>query len=160
MQTFITGTTPTEVTGMSELRVRWPRLVWSGLVIGLVLNLLGWVGNQVFLGDLWDSAIIQVVPLRTRSWANEVISLVPDFIYGIALAWTYAGIAPRFGWGWAAAWRASLLIWAVGAFTTYLGVANSGLLPTQLALWTTLVAIVTVVPAVWLAQRLVRPNHP
>lgn len=118
---------------MSESDVRWTQLLWTGLVIGLILNLLGWFGNQIVLGDLWDRAVTQVTPLRTRTLANEVISLVPDFIYGVALTWTSAAIAPRFGWGWGAALRASVLIWVVGAFTTYLGLSNSELLPVQLA---------------------------
>jgi len=144
---------------MSESKVRWTKLLWTGLVIGFVLNLLGWIGNQIVLGDLWDSAVTQVTPLRTRTLANELISLVPDFIYGVALTWTYAAIAPRFGWGWGAALRASVLIWVVGAFTTYLGLSNSALLPVQLASLTTILALVTFVAGAWLLQRLVKPKQ-
>ncbi len=37
---------------MSESEVRWTKLLWTGLVIGFVFNLLGWIGNVIVLGDL------------------------------------------------------------------------------------------------------------
>jgi hypothetical protein len=46
-------------------------------------------------------------------------------------------------------------VWAVGAMTTYLGVWNSGLVPGNLAIATTALALLTFAPAAWLVARMV-----
>jgi len=71
----------------------WHRILRVGLAAGLLMNVLGWIGNQLVLGPLWRDAIQTVVPLRSRTWVNELVSLVPDFMYGIAIAWLFAGLA-------------------------------------------------------------------
>jgi hypothetical protein len=85
-----------------------------------------------------------------------MISLVPDFIYGIAICWLYVGLAPRYGATFANALRATTLVFAVGALTTYLGIANSGLLPWGLSAATTLLAMVTFIPGAWLVHVLLK----
>jgi hypothetical protein len=133
------------------------RILWAGLIVGFVLNLLGWLGNAFLLGPMWQEAFTGVT---TTAWRDspwrDVISLVPDFIYGIAICWLYAALAARHGASVAVALRASALVFGVGAFTTYLGIANSGLLPWDLAVATTLLAFVVFIPGAWLVDRLMR----
>ena len=133
------------------------RILWSGLTVGLLLNVLGWIGNVFVLGPMWQEAFSGVT---TTSWRDspwrDVISLVPDFIYGIAICWLYTALAARYGASFATALRASALVFVVGAFTTYLGIANSGLLPWDLAAATTLLAFVVFLPGAWLVDRLMR----
>lgn len=135
------------------------RILWSGLILGLFLNFLGWLGNIFLLGPSWEAAFlsIPVTAWRASPW-RDVISLLPDFVYGIAICWTYAGLAPRYGRSVATALRATGLVFAVGALTTYVGIANSGLLPWTLAAATTLLALVTFVPGAWLAHALMRSH--
>lgn len=133
------------------------RILWAGLLVGFVLNLLGWLGNVFLLGPMWQEAFTGVA---TTAWRDspwrDVISLVPDFIYGIAICSLYPALAVRYGATFATALRASALVFAVGAFTTYLGIANSGLLPWSLAAATTLLAFVVFMPGAWLVDRLMR----
>lgn len=75
------------------MTVGWNRILRVGLAAGLLMNVLGWIGNQLVLGPLWKDAIQTVVSLRTRTCVNEVVSMVPDFIYGIAIAWLFAVLA-------------------------------------------------------------------
>lgn len=133
------------------------RVLWVGLLVGLVLNLLGWLGNVFLLGSLWQEAFVAttVTPWRDSPW-RDLVSLLPDFIYGVAVCWLYAGLAPRYGASVATALRASVLVFIVGAFTTYLGIANSGLLPWRLSVATTLLALAVFVPVAWLVHRLMR----
>jgi hypothetical protein len=135
------------------------RILWSGLILGLFLNFLGWLGNVFLLGPLWKAAFltIPVTAWRASPW-RDVVSLLPDFVYGIAICWAYAGLVPRYGRSVATALRATALVFVVGALTTYVGIANSGLLPWSLAAATTLLALVTFVPGAWLAHALMR-NH-
>jgi hypothetical protein len=133
------------------------RILWAGLLVGFVLNLLGWLGNVFLLGPMWQEAF---TGLATSAWRDspwrDVISLVPDFIYGIAICWLYAALAVRYGASVVTALRACALVFVVGAFTTYLGIANSGLLPWGLAAATTLLALVVFVTGAWLVDRLMR----
>jgi len=140
------------------------RILWSGLILGLFLNFLGWIGNVFLLGPLWEGAFLSVpvTAWRESPW-RDIISLLPDFVYGIAICWAYAGLAPRYGRSVATALRATALVFAVGALTTYVRIANSGLLPWTLATATTLLALVTFVPGAWIAHALMRrhvdPGH-
>lgn len=133
------------------------RILWAGLLVGFVLNLLGWLGNVFLLGSMWQEAFTGVATTAWRdSLWRDVISLAPDFIYGIAICWLYSALAERYGTSFATALRASALVFVVGAFTTYLGIANSGLLPWGLAAATTLLAFVVFIPGAWLVDRLMR----
>ncbi len=51
-----------------------------------------------------------------------------------------------------------MLVFVVGALITYLGMANSGLLPWRLSVATTILALVTFIPGAWLTERLFRNN--
>jgi hypothetical protein len=122
------------------------------------MNLVGWVGNQLVLGPLWKDAIRTVVPLRERTWVNEAVSLVPDFVYGVAIAWLYIELARTRGRSFGTALTAAVVVWAVSVVPTYLGIANSALLPAGLAAATTVVGIVSAVPTAWLVWRWLRPQ--
>jgi hypothetical protein len=135
------------------------RILWSGLILGFFLNLAGWLGNVFLLGSMWEAAfaLVPVTAWRSSAW-RDAISLLPDFVYGVAICWTYAGLAPRYGRSVATALRATALVFVVGALTTYVGIANSGLLPWTIAAATTLLALVIFVPGAWLTHALMR-NH-
>jgi len=129
------------------------RILRVGLAAGLLMNVVGWIGNQLVLGPLWKDAIQTVVPLRSRTWVNELVSLVPDFVYGIAIAWLYVELARNRGPGLGPAITAALAVWAVTVVPTYLGIANSGLLPVGLATATTVVGVVSAIPTAWLVWK-------
>jgi hypothetical protein len=125
----------------------------AGLAAGLLMNVLGWIGNQLLLGPLWKDAMQTVVPLRSRTWVNEIVSLVPDFMYGIAIAWLFAVLAQTRGRTLRTALTAALVVWAISVVPTYLGIANSALLPAGLAAATTLVGLVASAPTGWLVWK-------
>jgi GNAT superfamily N-acetyltransferase len=84
---------------------------------------------------------------------NEVVSLVPDFMYGIAIAWLFAVLAETRGRGLGTALTAAIAVWAISVVPTYLGIANSALLPAGLAVATTLVGLFSAVPTAWLVWK-------
>jgi len=134
-------------------RVAPARIVRVGLAAGLLLNILGWIGNQLVLGPLWKDAILQVAPLRNRTWVNELVSLVPDFVYGVAMAWLFVVLATQRGMSFRTALTAALAVWLVAVVPTYLGIANSGLLPPGLAFATTVVGLLACIPTAWLVWK-------
>ena len=149
---------PLSLIGMPMLN----RHFWTTtLALGLLLNLLGWIGNAFLLRPLWREALAQVHlldhPWRQTLW-KEVLSTVPDFIYAGALVWLYAHLVQLGGSRLTRAMQACLLIFIVGVLTTYVGTANAGLLPFKVSLATTLWALVTFIPAAWLLSRIYTPS--
>lgn len=127
------------------------RLIVSGLLAGAVLNICGWLGNNLLLEPMWEAATarMRTVEGYTRGIENELLGFLPDFVYGLALAWLYSSLVPRYGEGTDTALRAAFAVWLVGAATTYLASANYGLIPFGVSVATTALAAATFVPAGW-----------
>jgi hypothetical protein len=130
------------------------RVLLVGLLLGLMFNILGWLGNIFVLGHMWREATLPIAdsPWRQSPW-RDVVSLLPDFIYGVAISWGYSAVSSTYGASVLTALRITALVFLVGAFTTYLGIANSGFLPWTLALATTLLALLVFIPGAWLVHR-------
>jgi hypothetical protein len=96
----------------------------TGLLAGLAMNIFGWLGNQLWLGAEWDAAIAgsTFASNRVRTLWNEVGSLAPDFVYGLALATPLLGTA-----------NASLVPWRVTMLTLLLALAI--MLPVSEFVW-------------------------
>ena len=133
--------------------------IWgAGVVLGFLLNLLGWLGNAFLLRGMWKAALQQVslveLPWRQTVW-KELISLLPDFVYGVVLVWLYVRLSSAYGPGIGTAIRCVGVVFVMGVFIPYLGVANSGLLPWTISMATTGWALLTFVPVIWLLPRIV-----
>ena len=135
------------------------RLGMVGLLVGFLLNLAGWVGNNLLLRDMWAEvgAAAEPVAWRESVW-SDVFSLAPDFLYGFAIAWLCVVLRTRFPTALSASLRAGLLVSLVGGITTYFAVANSGFIPWKLALASFALVLATKLPLAVLAGRLLEPE--
>lgn len=121
-----------------------PRRVFStGLVAGLLMNIFGWLGNQLWLGREWDAALSgsPFAEGRVRTIWHELGSLAPDFIYGLAFAWLFVVLARAFGPSRRLAYVAALVVWLVAIATPLMGTANASLMPWRVTLLTLLLAL-------------------
>ncbi|HEU0224433.1 MAG TPA: hypothetical protein VFR29_03285 [Steroidobacteraceae bacterium] len=112
------------------------------LVFGLLWNILGWLGNNLLLGEAWDAVGERLVPSFAAPWnglVRELVSLASDFIYAFAFVWLFARMQDRTT---RSAIGLVLVIWLAGAATTYLAIVNSGFLPLSIALQTGMLALV------------------
>ncbi len=141
-------------------KVNLRQVVVLGLGIGVLLNLLGGLGNGLLLREAWAQAIpVRPEPAMT-GWPSVVIGLLSDFIFGPALVWLYAAMLPRYGANLTTALRAALLIWILGVAVPYLGIVRIGWLPPGVVAGTCAVALVSFLPAAWLTCQLYREaNH-
>jgi hypothetical protein len=123
--------------GMTRRQV----LLWT-LAFGLLWNVLGWLGNNLLLGEAWDAVAAQWVPSFAPPWgglARELMTFASDFIYAFAFVWLFARMPDRTV---RSAIGLVLLIWLAGAATTYLAIVNSGFLPASIAARTGILALV------------------
>ena len=131
------------------------RICRVGLLVGFLLNLTGWLGNNFLLGSLWSTVgeSLAQAPWRDSIW-RDVFSFAPDFLYGLAIAWLFVALRDRYSTVLAASLRAGLFVSLVGGVTTYFAIANSGFVPWRLALASFLLVLATKLPLAVLAGRM------
>lgn len=136
------------------------RVLLIGLLIGFLLNLTGWLGNNLLLGSLWDEVGRSLAPVAWRDtlW-SEIFSLLPDFVYGIAIAWLLAKLISCNEPLAVAALQTGLFISLLGGVTTYFAIANSGFIPWNLALASFVLVFATKLPLSFLAAYLLLGNR-
>ena len=133
------------------------RILVVGLCFGLFFNLLGWVGNNLLLGGDWDAAAalaVNSVELPYSRLAREIVSLVPDFVYGLTMVWLYSGTVDRSTGGTASF---VFVYWLATVAIVYLAVVNSKFLPWEVSVKTSLLALILFLPAIWLLPRYIGP---
>ena len=125
-----------------------PRVLSTGLLAGLLMNVFGWLGNQLWLGREWDAALSgsPFAASRVRTIWHELGSLAPDFVYGFAFAWLFVVLARAFGSSRRLAYAAAVTVWLVAIATPLMGTANSSLIPWRVTLLTLLLALGIMVP--------------
>lgn len=90
----------------------------GGLVAGVVLNIVDYLGNGVVLADRMKADTEAFKPgLSEMMMEGSAIAMyvISDLIIGLLLVWTYAAMRPRFGPGPRTAVHAALLFWIVSA---------------------------------------------
>ena len=142
----------------------WGTRLWLGLMVGFALNVTGWLGNNLLLGSLWNTVEVAAsgAGWRASMW-SDVFSLLPDFVYGLAIVWLCSALrAGSDGWV-EPALSAGTVVSLVGGITTYFAVANSGFIPWRLALASFLLVVATKIPlallAGWMLDRTSEQGH-
>jgi hypothetical protein len=100
-------------------KINWTRVLYGGLLAGVILNVLGYGAWFLFLGKRWSAGMEALGRPFHMSGSDIVITIVMDFVLGILAVWLYALIRPRCGAGAKTALFAGLAFWVL-----------SGLLPT------------------------------
>jgi hypothetical protein len=129
-----------------------PRILLWTVVFGLGFNILGWLGNNLLLGQLWDAAGEAAQMGFTPPWppiVKELVSLVSDFIYAFAMVWLFANARRKTV---AFALKLAFVIWLAGAALVYLVLVNLGFLPAEISLKTAILALI-----IFLAAALLLP---
>ena len=112
-------------------RINWGRVVWGGLLAGLVLNVVDAIVYGKWLAPDYAAA------MQALGKPGSMSSLIPlfvvlDFVYGIGLLWMYAAIRPRFGAGPKTAVIAGVALWFFVILLHAVGEAPMGLFPSRL----------------------------
>ncbi|MGD8360334.1 MAG: hypothetical protein PVJ04_02800 [Gemmatimonadota bacterium] len=123
------------------------QVVWVGIALGFLLNLTGWVGNNFLLGSLWSELVVPDTGAvwRASIW-RDVFSFVPDYVYGIGIAWLIPQLRPRFSSWMRASLAAGMFVALIGGLTTYFAIANSGFIGWNLGLASVALVLATKLP--------------
>lgn len=123
------------------------RIIWLGFVYGVLFNILGWLGNNLLLGEDWDAANAAVKAGFAAPWPDlvrELVTLLSDFVYAFALVWLFANARRQTA---AFAIMLAIALWTSGVAILYLVLVNGGFLPVGVAVKTSLLALVIFVAA-------------
>lgn len=121
--------------------------VIGGLLTGFLLNISGWMGNNLLLKNLWDGAHVASLKNWNPGILKDIFSLLPDFVYGFGIAWMWTKLRGHYRNPYRAAVESGIFIAMVGGVTTYFVIANSGFVSWTLAGYSFLLVIVTKVMA-------------
>lgn len=123
------------------------RLILGGVIAGVVLNLLGYLVDGVWLAPRW-SGEMKALGHAEFSLCQWTWLIVLGFVVGFVAIWIYVAIRPRFGPGVKTACCAGAAVWIVGSLApnaSFMYVPH--LFSRHLTLYTTLGALVELVVA-------------
>ncbi len=136
------------------------KILLVGLLVGFLLNVTGWLGNNILLKDLWVQVgeVLPKVAWREKIW-SDIFSLAPDFLYGFAIAWLCTALKTDSYSTILNSIRVGIFVSLVGGITTYFAIANSGFIPWKLALASFFLVVITKLPLAILAGRMLKTTN-
>ena len=132
------------------------RIILIGILIGFLLNLIGWLGNNFILKFMWIEVgnLVPYSEWRNSIW-RDVFSFFPDFLYGFAIVWLCAHFNTKSKNYFLNGLKAGIFVSLVGGITTYFAIANSGFIPWKLAFASFALVLVTKIPlSIWASNLL------
>jgi uncharacterized membrane protein len=131
------------------------RIILGGFVGGLIINVVEQVVHGIVLRDRWDEVMKKVTehPVGTQAM---VLLWIIGFVIGVALAWLYAAIRPRYGAGPKTAIVASIYLWIVSSLLWVVGLTPWNLWPRDLSLISLVVSLIEYIVAGLVAGYLYR----
>jgi len=122
-------------------KINMMKVVVGGLIAGVVLNLVDFVMfGMVFKAQM--AAAMQALGKPPMSNSQIPWFVLLDFVAGIGLVWLYAAVRPRYGAGPGTAVKAGVAGWFFAGLLPTLFMWPMALMPANLAIVTTLVALV------------------
>ena len=122
-------------------KINMQKVLVGGLIAGVVLNVIDSVLFGVVLKDQMAAAMTSINrPAMTNAQIPWFVFL--DFVAGIFLVWLYAAIRPRFGAGPGTAAKAGVAGWFLGSLLVTLFMWPMHLMPQNLTIITTVVALI------------------
>lgn len=107
------------------------RVIISGIVAGIILDISGTVLHTVVIGKDWEAAMkaLNRPPIGMKAFIGFMIL---GLVLGLLTMWLYAAIRPRYGAGPKTAVIAGLAVWAFAYFYQTAGSMQMHLFPARL----------------------------
>lgn len=94
-------------------KINWIRVILGGLLAGLIINVIDFLVNTLFLKERWAAAMQAIGRPAATSIPQMIAFLVVGFLLGIMMIWLYAAIRPRYGAGVKTALCAGTAVWVL-----------------------------------------------
>jgi hypothetical protein len=130
--------------------------MWT-LIYGVLWNGLGWMGNNLLLGEEWDKVNALADPQFSPPYAGlarEAMTLVPDFLYAFGFVWIFIRMREQT----VASATQLALVMEVFVLITYLALVTSGFLPWTIAAQTSFLALVIFIATAPILPLALRPR--
>ena len=131
------------------MAINTSKVVAGGFVAGIIMNVVGYLGQAVLLGPRMMSEMVAAAPsLEGKGMGTGALTgrVLTQFAVGFLLVWLYAAMRPRFGPGMKTAGLAAFVVWLCG-FLFYLDWLYLGMMSPGLYALTSLVMIITLLIA-------------
>jgi hypothetical protein len=141
---------PTKVSSEKIGKINVSRLIWGGVVAGVVLDVItGFANARVFNGEFqsWANGMGDHLhppgpPIQISFW---VLMCLIDGMVGV---WIYVGMRPRFGAGPKTALIAGLLVWTAGRLCVAFDMFALGVFPWRLLAGQSILGLAAILPGV------------
>ena len=140
-------------------KINLGRVILGGLAAGLAYNLINWIGHGVILKAA-SSETMAELNMEPPGAGLQIQLWLIWLGYGVALAWVYAAIRPRFGPGFATALRAGGTVWFVGIVVPALPMVVLGFATAGMVLADLLVGLAALLAGGLIAGYLYREEDP
>jgi hypothetical protein len=142
------------------MAINTSKVIVGGLVAGVVMNIIGFVGNGYLLGPRMQAEMVAAAPsLAGKGMSPGAITfaVVTQFIVGLLLVWVYAAMRPRFGPGMGTAAKAGLVIWVCGLLF-YQDWVHVGLMQPSTYVMASGVALISLMAGAWVGGMLYKED--
>src|SRR5687768_2378828 len=142
------------------MAINTSKVVAGGLVAGIVMNVLGYVGQGLLLGERMMSEMVTAAPtLEGKGMGSGALAgrMLTQFAVGLLLVWLYAAMRPRFGPGMKTAALAAFVIWLCG-FLFYLDWLYLGMMTATTYALVSIAMIITLLVAAWVGGMLYKED--
>lgn len=120
------------------------RVVGGGLIAGVVMNALDAVWGMFVMKSDYQALAVKFGndPKMMETFAGMMPWILADFVFGLLVVWTYAGLRPRFGPGAPTAVVAALV--PMIAITTIMyGMSSMGAMPASVWAKASMLGLIT-----------------
>jgi hypothetical protein len=131
------------------MAINTSKVLAGGFVAGIIMNVGGYVGQGMLLGERMMSEMVAAAPsLEGRGMDTGALvgRVLTQFAVGFLLVWLYAAMRPRFGPGMKTAALAAFVVWLCG-FLFYLDWLYLDMMSPGLYALTSLVMIIVLLIA-------------
>lgn len=144
------------------MAINTSKVVVGGLVAGIVMNVLGYLGQGLLLGERMMSEMNAAAPsLEGRGMGAGALTgrVLTQFAVGFLLVWLYAAMRPRFGPGMKTAALAAFAVWLCG-FLFYLDWLYLGMMSPATYAFMSIMMIIILLIAAGLGAMLYKEESP
>lgn len=123
-------------------KINWVRVFLGGLLAGVIINVIEFVTNGVWLAAQWEAMMRSLGRTTVPSASGAIIFVVWGFLSGIGAIWLYAAARPRFGPGVKTAALTGFAFWGLTTVLCALDETGVGLYPARLQITLLVVCLV------------------